>query len=293
VVTRLVLGAVLIAGCARGSAAGGDVVDAPPGQPPDAPGNPDIDAPDRDIDAPAPAGPAALLLTEVVLAPTTGELVEITNPTTQTVDLSTYYLSDGGQYFRLPAGAPTMDANDFIVKFPAGATLPAGETIVVAIDTAANYMTTYGVAPNYSIASGTMTGVAATGAATLTNGGEPIVLFHWDGTSDLVRDVDIVLAGVPSATNLLADKSGVSQDGPDADATPTAYATDARTIAAQATAPASGRSTKRIKLSTGHQAAGGNGIGGSDETSEDTAATWDTTFTTPTPGALPTGGLAP
>ena len=62
----------------------------------------------------------------------------------------------------------------------------------------------------------------------------------------------------------------------------------------QATAPAAGKSTKRIKLSTGHQvAAGGNGIGGADETSEDTASTWDTAFTNPTPGALPSGGLVP
>ncbi|MCW5805774.1 MAG: lamin tail domain-containing protein [Deltaproteobacteria bacterium] len=299
--TPLLSVTLLVAGCAQGAVPGGPVpgVDAPPGgPPPDAAPGVDIDAPpvvDIDAPPPMPAGAAALLLTEVVLAPTAGEFVEITNPTAQTVDLSTYYLSDSGQYFRLPAGAPTMDANDFIVKFPAGAMIAPGATITVAIDTAANFTTTYGIAPTFSIASGTMTGIAASGAATLTNGGEPIVLFQWNGQADLVRDVDIVLAGVPSAANLLADKSGVAIDGPDADTTPSTYATDARTIPAQAAAPASGKSTKRVRFPAGHQLATGtgNGLDGTDETSENTAATWDTAFTNPTPGALPSGGLVP
>ena len=49
-------------------------------------------------------------------------------------------------------------------------------------------------------------------------------------------------------------------------------------------------STKRILAETGHetQAGTGNGLGGDDETSEDTRMTWDSTFTAATPGAAPT-----
>lgn len=282
---------VLLGACATGTRAEQDVPDgggqgprpdARVGTTPDAPGVPPIDAPTT-------SGAAALLVTEVVLAPTGGEFIEISNPTSQSIDLATYYLADTGVYFRLPAGAPTVDTNDFVVRFPAGATITPGAVVTIAVDTAANFQTAYGAAPTFSIASGTMTSIAASGVATLTNGGEPIVLFTWDG-GDLVRDVDLVLAGAPSATNQLTDKSTQAFDGPDGDSTSSAYSTDARTIAPQPTAPNAGTSTKRIALETGFelQTGGGNGIAGDDETSEDTASTWDTTFTAPTPGTIPT-----
>jgi hypothetical protein len=188
---------------------------------------------------------------------------------------------------------PTVDTSDFIVRFPAGATIAPGGVVTVASDTAANFQTVYGAPPTFSIASATMTSVAAVGTPTLTNGGEMVVLFQWDGQSDLVDDVDLFIAGVPTAANTFVDKSGQAFDGPDTGSTTTAYGTDARTIAAQPTAPASGLSTKRIAKETGHevQNGSGNGIVGDDETSEDTASTWDTTFTAPTPGSVPNGLL--
>jgi hypothetical protein len=234
---------------------------------------------------------AALVLTEVVLAPTTGEFVEIANPTSQTVDLSTYYVSDSGSYFKLPAGPVTVDSSDFIAQFPAGSTIAPGAVITVAIDTAANFQTVYGAPPTYSLASGTITKIASTGTPTLTNAGEVIVLFQWGGQSDLVGDVDIMIVGAPTAANSILDKSGQAFDGPDTGSTTTAYATDGMTIQAQASTPPSGMSTKRIALSAGHEGQGGNGVDGDDQTSEDTAQTWDTTFTAPTPGTVPTGLL--
>jgi hypothetical protein len=285
--------------CARGTLAeiGSDspTPDAPRGTPIDAPGGTSIDAPDLTpmVDAPSGGTALPLLLTEVVLAPSTGEFIEIANPSSVAVDLSAYYLTDAGAYFRLPGGAPTVDVGDFVVRFPATAMIPARGVITVALDTTANFTTAYSVAPTYSVASATMTTVVTNGVAGLTNGGELIALFRWDGTSDLVRDVDIVLAGVPTAANALIDKSGITLDGPDSDTTATAYKTDARTLAAQGTAPASGRSTKRTALENGYenQTGAGNGLTGDDETSENTAMTWDTTFALPTPGSVPTGLL--
>jgi hypothetical protein len=125
----------------------------------------------------------------------------------------------------------------------------------------------------------------------LTNAGEVIVVFQWNGQSDLVRDVDLVLAGVPSVANGLIDKSSLAFDGPDGDTATSSYSADMRTITAQATAPGAGLSTKRIALENGFelQTGVGNGLAGDDETSEDTSSTWDSSFTAPTPGALPTG----
>lgn len=239
-------------------------------------------------DGPPPQTTAKLLLTEVVLAPSTGEFIEIANPGSTPIDLSGYYLSDSGTYFRAPAGAPTVDSTDFIVRFPAGSSIPAHGVITVAIDTAANFTAAYGVAPTYALSA--MTPVASSGVASLTNGGEIVVLFTWDGASDNVRDVDMVLAGVPSVANGIVDKSGVTIDGPDSGTTPTAYKPDARTLAPQATAPASGKSTKRLAQEGGFQTgSAGNGVTGADETTEDTAQTWDTTYSLPTPGAVPAG----
>jgi len=288
----MVVTAAALGGCARGSAIELDPqIDAAAGTPVDAsPGTDAAVSPMPDAPTSGGGGSTSLLLTEVVLAPSGGEFIEIANPSNAAVDLSTYYVSDNGSYWRLPGGFTVIDSTDFLAKFPAGASIAAHGVITVAIDTTANFTTTYGIAPTYSIASATMTGIVANGVPSLTNSGEVIVLFRWDGAADLVKDVDIMIAGAPTAANGIVDKSGMSIDGPDAGTQGTAYATDARTVPMQGSTPASGKSTKRLVTEVGHetQSGGGNGITGDDETSEDTAATWDSTaFGNPTPGVVP------
>jgi hypothetical protein len=239
-------------------------------------------------DAPPMTTGSKLILTEVVLAPSTSEFIEIANPTGAAVNLSNYYLSDSGAYFRTPTGTASVDSTDFIVKFPAGASIPANGVITVALDTAGAFTTAYGVAPTFALP--TMTPVASSGVPSLTNGGEIVVLFSWDGASDTVRDVDIMLAGAATVGNAFVDKSGIAVDGPDADMVGTAYKPDARTLSPQATSPAAGKSTKRTAKETGFQSGStGNGVTGADETSENTAMTWDTAYSVPTPGTVPTG----
>jgi hypothetical protein len=291
----------LLAGCASGrNSPGGDdddvdasAVDAADGDGPIIDGA-EVDAPSPPIDAPidAPAGTAVapLLLTELSLAPNGGEMIEILNPTGVTVDLRDYYLTDVPTYFRMPAAAHTVDASDFIARFPVGATLGPGAVITVALDTAANFTAATTAIPTYSIAGATMNVVAVSGTATLTNGGEPVILFHWNGASDRVTDVDIMIAGAPSVGNALINKSGVIVDGPDPDTVGTAYAVDAFTIGNQGSTPGSGLSTKRLALESAATEiqSGGNGPGGQDETSEQTATTWDAAaFTALTPGTVP------
>jgi uncharacterized protein len=278
---RVLVTVITLSGCEWG---GGN--DAPANLiAPDAHSNIDARRADASIDGALDASVTNqrhLLLTEITLTPTGAEFIEITNPGTQPVDLTKYYLSDNGNYFKLPLGAPAISQGDFIVQFPAAATIAAGGVITIATGSAAAFTTAYAAAPTYSIADATMLQTVITGTPSLTDGGEIVVLFEWDGTSMLVKDVDIMLAGAPSPINGLVSKSGVTQGA-------STYATDLDTLANQASAPAAGTSTKRIAAEAGHetQIGTGNGISGDDETSEDTAATWDSAFTAPTPGTVP------
>lgn len=221
-----------------------------------------------------------LLLTEVTL--TGAEFVEVTNPNATDVSLADYYLSDNGNYWKLPGGVPTINVSDFIVEFPMTATIAAGASITVAIGSATVFNTAYSMMPTYSVLDGTVTKTSVPGTATLTDAGEIVVLFHWDGAAGLVEDVDMMIAGNPTAANSLVTKSGVTLGA-------STYATDANTIQAQTATPGTGASTKRTMAEAGHetQAGTGNGIDGDDETSEDTRTTWDSTFLAPTPNAAP------
>jgi len=229
----------------------------------------------------APTG--HLLLTEVELTPTGAEFIEITNPTSDPVALATYYLSDNGNYWKLPAGVPAVAVSDFIVKFPATAMIAPGAVVTVALGSATAFNTVNGVQPTYSIADGTMTTTTVNGTPALTDAGEIIALFEWDGQAGLVGDVDLLLAGAPTAQNGIVSKSGMTLGA-------ATYATDANTIANQSATAATGKSTKRTALEDGAetQDGAGNGITGDDETSEDTAMTWDTGAGAPTPGQVPT-----
>jgi hypothetical protein len=283
----------------------GAIVDAPldgfvydDGGPPDT--APD-DAPGPPIDGPlpddgGPIGPVGdhLLLTEVVLQPTEGELVEIFNPTGVAITLTDYYLADTSPYYQLPAGTQAVTTNDFIARFPSGATIGAHTIQTVAIATAAEFSAAYGVPATYSLGTGgpgttALVAVDVGANPTLTNAGESIALFHWDGESDLVADVDLINAGEPTGANLFSTKSSAMIDGPDPDGSPSTYATDAFTLGVQASAAGDNKSTKRILPETGHEIAGssGNGILGDDETSEAIQITWDhTPFTAPDPGVV-------
>ncbi len=106
----------------------------------------------------------------------------------------------------------------------------------------------------------------------LTNGDEVIILYYWDGLSDLVSDVDYVIynSGSPAANDEAVDKTGVWRDGPDPDADTTQYLPDTP-ISSQRSAinHGTGSSVHRIDFREGGQvSSGGNGITGADETSE-------------------------
>jgi DNA/RNA endonuclease YhcR with UshA esterase domain len=244
-----------------------------------------------------------ILITEFVVTPTDGEFIEITNPTQQTIDLSNYYITDatsasnGNYYYNIVTGSNAGNtSSDFHARFPDGATIAPGEFQTIAFK-ATSFSSVYGANPTYELIetdpSVTNMREALPGSiaanAGLSNAGEVVILYFWDGTSDLVKDVDYVVWGDKAEA---VDKSGVSIDGPDPDTTPSTYLNDTP-IASQipvldAQPHTFGESAQRLTLlETDEITSGGNGIAGHDETSENLAVTF--TSATPNPGSGPSG----
>ena len=256
-----------------------------------------------------PAEPADhLLLTEVVITPTEGEYVEIYNPTDATIDLSNVYLTDGyfgggDFYWNIVTGDVNIIGGggfgDWHARFPDGATIAPEEYQTVAIAGSDDFFATYLVDPTYELFEDgdapdaipdmrdSLPGsiIAEGSTPGLSNSGESVVLFQWDGLSDLVQDLDYVVWGDGDERH---DKTGVTIDGPDADSDESAYLDDTATGFQEFIAShASGVSSQRRDLSEGTETKeGGNGLTGNDETSENLTVTWGETA--PTPNAATT-----
>jgi cysteine-rich repeat protein len=251
-----------------------------------------------------------LVITEVAVTPGEAEFVEIYNPSATDVPLDTIYLSDRIDYFQVVKGPLTSASTDFVARFPTGAKLAPGSYLTIALQGALSFKMAYGKAPDYELKN-TETAVpdlvaGATGSigsqAGLTDGGELIVLFTWDGTSDLVKDVDYVVWKGSSASAVYKS-STICVDGPDADTTTTCYKDDT-SITIQAnfalSPPQQGGSIHRCDYLEGSELkSGGNGASGHDETSEPfegVGATWKrnpNTLKQRTPGAPAPAGFCP
>ena len=260
----------------------------------------------------APMAAPELLLTEIRVTPTEGEFVEIYNPTGATIDLANVYLTDGTfaggstYYYNLVTGTNAGGGGfgDFNARFPAGATIPAGAYQTIALAGSANFVTTYGMAPTYELFDDgsvdgeqpmieATSGSIDTAGSGLSNSGEVVILYYWDGNSDLVADLDYAVWGDKVEA---VDKTGIALDGPDADADSSAFQADTPIATQDVIAGGSHGSDdswQRDDLAEGAEVqSGGNGTNGSNETSEDLSNTW--CAATPTPnaesGCAPTGG---
>ncbi len=215
------------------------------------------------------------------------EYVEIYNPTPNTVSLDHYYISDDIGYYKIVNGLyPAANTSDYALKFPAGLTLFPGRTILLCV-TKAGYASSGGFvggaaqhflemkdsnanpaddmvimtpASSFLVTGGMFTNPSATG-------GEWVVLYCWNGVSDLVCDVDYASwGGGSAASNPKMDKTGISIDGPDADVATSMYAADvpmgSQTNLGSGTVLAKPNTYQRSGAEVGENPIGGNGCRG-------------------------------
>jgi hypothetical protein len=260
-------------------------------------------------DPSAPSGPPVLvdpeklLITQVCAVGSGAEFVEIFNPGTGAVNMSSYYLTDavyapGNQfYWQIAQGSPSGATvgggafGDWHAKFPGGYSLAAGDTITIAVGGGADFNTTYGYLPdlklfegdaddddvpvmeyifgdaaNNSIVNTTGTGSGQPSNPGLTDAAETVVLYHWNTGQDRVVDIDVFhwKDASSSETSFLFSKTGVTVGSH-------SYLPDtpvgAQTPFDSQTDP--GFAYRRTDGSEGTQTpTGSNGVGGRDETSE-------------------------
>ncbi len=243
----------------------------------------------------------SLLISEVVVTPTAGEFIEVYNPNATAMDLSNVFITDatfaadGTYYYNIVTGSNAGGGSfgDFLARFPDGASIAPGAYQTIAIAGSDAYFSTYGTNPDYELfedntsADGILDMREALPGSInsqggLTNGGEVAILFYWDGTTDLVTDLDYVIWG---DTDEAVDKTGISIDGPDADTDVSTYSNDTSIASQQlvsTSAHANGQSFQRQDLFEGTEiTSGGNGVNGQDETSEDFMNTWCSSSATP------------
>ncbi|MBK7537020.1 MAG: lamin tail domain-containing protein [Myxococcales bacterium] len=267
---------------------------------------------DAAIDAVLP-GAGHLLLTEVKSvngAPAgagTDEFLEIWNPTNREISLANYYLSDFVDYWKVPERTLPVVQADFVVRFPEDAVIASDQVITIATNDVV-FSSEFGKSANYALNLGATAGatkafrerkVVDTQLPGFTDTGEYIVLFYWDGVSDNVKDVDMVVSGATNTVtpaNQLQSKMPV--DGPDADTTATPYKAESGQLGlgmftTLSSPGGADLSYKRRTLESGveSQLGTGNGISGDDETSEQLKSSWDgdstKPYSAPTPGMVP------
>lgn len=225
------------------------------------------------------AAPAKLLISEVCVTGTGGEFIEIYNPNLISVDLTHYYLADSvdgspPNYTGITKGTNAVtNTNDFLVKFPDGATIAPGQYLVIAANTITPDTDVAAAATFKLSALGTCTAtqmatpgtcfIGSSAAGLITNANEAIMLFYWDGASDLVQDVDYVCWG--GLNTQFCDKTGVSINT-------STYLADTPIASQKLSATHNVNYSIQRKQTTpieGAQTSPGNGVTNQDETSED------------------------
>lgn len=215
-----------------------------------------------------------LLISEIVLQPSTSEYFVIYNPTDNAIDLTDYYITDATDpanqyyYYKLPTATNyrSTSSTDFTARFPAGSSVNAKSSLVICIPAKASFTGTHVVTPDLSLKEDflpAIDGQSTIGTAPyyLDNTAETLVLFKWDGSAATVQDVDYILWG----SNAYAiDKSGIAT-----------YLNDTG-VADQKFAPihVDGQKLKRVAEEGSETQSGGNGITGHNETSENLDETW-------------------
>ncbi len=247
-------------------------------------------------------------------APKGSQCIKIVNPTVDGILMEDVYLTDAtlspnSVYYNITLSDPGTSnpggtaSQDFHVRFPAGYTMAAADTVIIALNGSEDYFAEYGVLPDFELFEdgltadeipdmvaafpGSINALYPNADPILDRTSESLILYSWDGTSDLVDDLDYLIWG--SNENFRVSKTGVVRGS-------STYEVDTATgnqITAVATINA-GFSLRRVDGDEGDGETDGglgNGITGHDETGEDLATTFQ-----PISGLLvpaPPAALAP
>ena len=157
-----------------------------------------------------------LVFSRITIKPDNAELISIKNPTSETVTLDNYYISDNPDYYKIQTESdlsPGNPINDFLVKFPPSISIDSGDSLLIAIQP--EYKDYYG--EGFEVDFVLMDNLVETEpgsagnpalAGRLNDTQECLILFYWDGSElSLVKDVDYFLWGGSSQA---VDKSSVS-----------------------------------------------------------------------------------
>ncbi len=199
--------------------------------------------------------------------------VELRNASDTPVLLDQVLLSNTADYFQITTGESDSFADgEFVVSFPEGSVMPPGNAVILLTGTSEDFVAAFGFVPEFTVVEPVEGSVQLTlfpegQTATGPNpDGELWALFHWDGQSDLVEDLDLVFWGEDAPR---VDKTDVGVDGPDEDDEDSSYNAETATEE-QMPAMAWESSMALVRQGAeGTQSDGGNGRDGSDETSED------------------------
>jgi len=255
----------------------------------------------------AVAAPADHLIISEVLIKTRNPVssfgspfIEIVNPTGSPVPMDNVYLTDGTTspatyYYNITLLDPATAnpgggvGGDFHARFPSGYVIAAGDSIAISLNGSTEYQAAYGRKPDFELFEDGIApddipelleaypgsinaGLGGAGnVPVLSDVAESLILYSWDGTTDLVQDLDYLMWG--SNTSARIDKSAITIGG----GTYLADTPIGSQEAAASAGPTFGSVMRRVDGDEGTElATGGNGIGGHDETSENLATTFPT-----------------
>ena len=216
-----------------------------------------------------------LIFSELVITPSDAEYVKLTNPTTNSIDLSNYYMTDGTNvseqlfYYKIAQGADfwSNSSTDFICRFPFGLNIGAGESIIISLRDSIRYKNEYGQNADLTLTEDMLDAIDGlntkgnSSAPKLDNSSETLILFYWDGSTSSILDVDYLLWG---SNSYAIDKTGVGNYLPETSVTNQSHMENHN----------ADEKLVRIAGEGSESTSGGNGITGHDETSEPLSDTW-------------------
>ena len=93
-----------------------------------------------------------LVFSRVTIQPTEAEFISIYNPTSESVDLSDYYITDatktstGDYYYNITQGSDywSNSFSDFIARFPESYLIESGETLILGLHNNETFSGYYG-----------------------------------------------------------------------------------------------------------------------------------------------------